>query len=240
VTDPTSLDKLKLRIQALRAKTQDNGCTEAEAMMAAAKVAELLDRHDLSLTDVELRETPCEPRVYETRRKKRIPLDYCISPIANFCDCKVWREKNAEGEIRYVFFGLRSDTEVAHYMTDLIDNAVRSELGRYKTTHSYQRFRHQDRHVANASFTLGMAMSIGVKLNDMKAQRDILKKGGGRDLVVLKTSIVETEIKKLDLKLRPVRRQARMVSPKAFEAGGAAGSSLAINPGLRDGRGDGE
>jgi hypothetical protein len=240
VNDPAALDKLKLRIQALRAKTQDNGCTEAEAMMAAAKVAELLDRHDLSLSDVELRETPCEPRVYETRRKKRIPLDYCISPIANFCDCKVWREKNVEGEIRYVFFGLRSDTEVAHYMTDLIDNAVRSELGRYKTTHSYQRFRHQDRHVANASFTLGMAMSIGAKLNDMKAQRDILKKGGGRDLVVLKTSIVETEIAKLDLKLRPVRRQARMVSPKAFEAGGAAGSSLAINPGLRDGRGDGE
>ena len=238
MNDPAAFDKLKLRIQALRAKTQDNGCTEAEAMMAAAKVAELLDRHDLSLSDVELRETPCEPRVYETRRKKRIPLDYCISPIANFCDCKVWREKNAEGETRYVFFGLRSDTEVAHYMTDLIDNAVRSELGRYKMTHAYQRFRHQDRHVANASFTLGMAMSIGAKLNEMKAQRDVLKKGGGRDLVVLKSSIVETEIKKLDLKLRPVRRQARMVSPKAFEAGGAAGSSLAINPGLRDGRGE--
>ena len=239
MTDPTSLDKLKQRIQALRAKTQDNGCTEAEAMMAAAKVAELLDRHDLSLSDVELRETPCEPRVYETRRKKRIPLDYCISPIANFCDCKVWREKNAQGETRYVFFGLRSDTEVAHYMTDLIDNAVRAELGRYKTTFAYQRFRHQDRHVANASFTLGMAMSIGTKLNEMKAQRDFIKKGGGRDLVVLKSSIVETEIKKLDLKLRPVRRQARMVSPKAFEAGGVAGASLPINPGLDDGSRDG-
>ena len=238
MNDPAALDKLKLRIQALRAKTQDNGCTEAEAIMAAAKVAELLDRHDLSLTDVELRETPCEPRVYETRRKQRTPLDYCISPIANFCDCRVWREKTPQCEIRYVFFGLPSDTEVAHYMTGLIDNAVRSELGRYKTSYSYQRFRHQDRHVANASFTLGMAMSIGAKLNDMKAQRDVLKKSGGRDLVVLKSSIVETEIKKLDLKLRPVRRQARMVSPKAFEAGGAAGSSLAINPGLRDGRGD--
>ena len=236
--DFAALEKLKARILALRAKTQDNGCTEAEALMAAAKVAELLDRHDLSLTDVELQETPCEPRIYETRRKQRTPLDYCISPIANFCDCKVWREKTPTGEIRYVFFGLRSDTEVAHYMTDLIDNAVRSELGRYKTSYAYKRFRHQDRHVANASFTLGMAMSIGAKLNDMKAQRDFIKKGGGRDLVVLKSSIVETEIKKLDLKLRPVRRQSRMVSPKAFEAGGAAGSSLAITPGLRDGQGE--
>ena len=50
-----ALDKLKVRIQSLRAKTIENGCTEDEALSAAAKVAELLDRHDLSLSDVELR-----------------------------------------------------------------------------------------------------------------------------------------------------------------------------------------
>jgi hypothetical protein len=54
--------------------------------MAAAKVAELLDRYDLSLTDVQIRDTPCEQREYETYRKKRIPLDGCIGAIANFCD----------------------------------------------------------------------------------------------------------------------------------------------------------
>jgi hypothetical protein len=64
--------------------------------------------------------------------KKRIPLDGCIGAIANFCDCRVWREKNSAGEARYVFFGLRSDIEVAHYLTEVIDNAVRSEFGRYK------------------------------------------------------------------------------------------------------------
>src|SRR4051794_2555369 len=48
------LDRLKTRIQGLRSKTTDNGCTEAEALLAATKVAELLDRYDLSLTDVEI------------------------------------------------------------------------------------------------------------------------------------------------------------------------------------------
>src|SRR5947207_1835876 len=151
-----AFDKLKTRIQALRAKTTDNGCTEAEALLAAAKVAELLDRYDLSLTDVEIREAPCERREYETYRKKRIPLDDCIGAIANFCDCRVWREKNQACESRYVFFGLRSDIEVAHYLTELIDTAVRSELGRYKTMPEYRRFRHKERHMANASFALGM------------------------------------------------------------------------------------
>ena len=159
LTDPGA-ETAKTRIQGLRSKTTDNGCTEAEALLAAAKVAELLDRYDLSLTDIEIRDAPREQREYKTYRKKRIPLDACIGAIANFCDCRVWREKNHAGEARYVFFGLRSDVEVAHYLTELIDNAVRSELGRYKTSAGYRRFRHQDRHVANSSFTLGMVASI--------------------------------------------------------------------------------
>src|SRR3954470_21486634 len=100
------LDKLRSRIQALRAKTIANGCTEDEALSAAAKVAELLDRHDLSLSDVELRASSWERRFYETFRKKRIPLVACIGAIAHFCDCRVWREKSPAGENRYVFFGL--------------------------------------------------------------------------------------------------------------------------------------
>jgi len=227
-----ALDKLKTRIQALRAKTIDNGCTEDEALSAAAKVAELLDRYDLSLTDVEIREAPCERREFETHRKKRIPLDDCIGAVANFCDCRVWREKNQAGETRYVFFGLRSDIEVAHYLTELIDTAVRSELGRYKTTREYLQFRHKARHMANASFALGMVASIADKLTAMKAARDKVNCGSGRALVVLKAAIVNDEFGKLDLKLRMRRGASRMVSMTAFEAGGVAGASLAINPGI--------
>ncbi len=227
------LDKLKTRIQALRAKTIDNGCTEDEALSAAAKVAEMLDRYDLSLTDIDIREAPCERREYETYRKKRIPLDDCIGAIANFCDCRVWREKNQAGQSRYVFFGLRSDIEVAHYLAELIDASVRSELGRYKTSSDYQRFRHQERHLANASFTLGMVASIADKLMAMKAGRDQVNNSTGRGLVVLKAAVVDTELEKLDLKLRTVSRASRMVSPLAYDAGGEAGESFAIKPAIR-------
>lgn len=227
-----ALDKLKVRIQALRAKTIDNGCTEDEALSAAAKVAELLDRYDLSLTDVELRAAPCERRAYETHRRKRIPLDDCIGAIAHFCDCRVWREKNAAGESSYVFFGLRPDIEVAHYLTELIDTAVRTELGRFKTSADYGRIRHQDRHLANASFALGMVASIADKLTAMKASRDQVNHSTGRGLVVLKTSVVDAEFDKLNMKLRTVRSNGRMVSMTAYEAGGAAGASLAIVPGI--------
>jgi hypothetical protein len=226
------LDGLKARIQALRAKTVDNGCTESEAM-SAAKVAELLDRYDLSLSDVEIREAACERREFETHRKKRVPLDGCVGAVAYFCDCRVWREKNAAGEARYVFFGLRSDVEVAHYLTELIDGAVRSELGHYKTSKAYQKFRHNERHLANGSFTFGMVGSIAEKLVAMKDARDAANAGTGRALVVVKTAVVDAELAKLNLRLRRQRSTSRMISESAYEAGGAAGASLAINPGLK-------
>ena len=214
-----ALDKLRTRIQGLRAKTIANGCTEGEALAAAAKVAELLDRYDLSLTDVEIREAPASGAPTRPHRKKRIPLDDCIGAIAEFCDCRVWREKDAAGEVRYVFFGLRADIEVAHYLTELIDTAVRTELGRYKTSAEYRQFRHQERHIANASFALGMVASIADKLMAMKAERDQVKNSTGRGLVVLKAAVVDTELEKLDLKLRTVDRPSRMVAPDAYDAG---------------------
>ncbi|HSH99783.1 MAG TPA: hypothetical protein VLA02_04205, partial [Reyranella sp.] len=119
------------------------------------------------------------------------------------------------------------------YLTELIDTAVRSELGRYKTTPDYRRFRHQERHTANASFALGMVASIADKLAAMKAGRDEVKNSTGRGLVVLKAAVVDSELEKLDLKLRTVDRPSRMVSPEAYEAGDAAGASLAINPAIR-------
>jgi hypothetical protein len=67
----------------------------------------------------------------------------------------------------------------------------------------------------------------------MKRERDAANNGTGRDLVVLKASVVDAELGKLDLKLRTVRRATRMVSPTAYEAGEIAGASLAINPGIR-------
>lgn len=233
MADAPAIERLKARIRALSAMTTANGCTEAEALSAAAKVAELLDRHDLSLTEVELRATACEQRAYQTRHRKRIPLDDCVGAIAAFCDCRVWREKSAEGRARFVFFGLPADVEAAHWLTGVVDEAVRTELGRFKNSAEYQRFRHQDRHLANASFALGMVASIADKLTAMKAARDRSNGGAGRDLVVAKAGVVEVELERLGVTLRSVPGASRVVEPIAYDAGGTAGEALAIKPAIR-------
>jgi len=220
--DDTLLQKLRIRIAGLRAKTTQSGCTEAEALLAAAKVAELIDRYDVTLGDVEIRASRCERRIYASTRNKRIPLDECIGAVASFCNCRVWREKGPAREVHHVFFGLPADVDAAHCLIELIDNSVRSELGRFKTSPGYAAFRYAERHLANASFALGMIASIAEKLMVMKAER---VRGTGRDLAVLKTSLVDAELRDLDVCLRETSSAPRMISPDAFEAGETAGAS---------------
>ena len=80
-----------------------------------------------------------------------------------------------------------------------------------------------------------MVASIAERLVTMKAGRDQVNERTGRGLVVLKTSVVDAEFDKLNLNLRAPRSASRMVSMTAYEAGGAAGATLAINPGVGGG-----
>ena len=220
--DEVALQKLRTRIQGLRSKTLANGCTEAEALLAAVKIAELIDRYDLTLGDVEISASRCQRRIYTNTRNKRIPLDDCIGAVASFYNCRVWREKGPERQVHHVFFGLPADVDAAHYLAELIDHSVRFELGHYKTSPAYAAFRYTDRHLANTSFALGLIASIADKLMAMTAQR---KRGTGRDLVVLKTSIVDGELKELGLRLGEFGSVSRVISPDAFEAGELAGAT---------------
>jgi hypothetical protein len=228
--DPDALDKLRARIQALRAKTTANGCTEDEALAAAAKVAELLDRYELTLDEVALRAAACEMQAFEPARRKRIPLDDCIAAIAAFYDCRAWRERAADGAVRHVFFGLPADAAAAQCLAALVDEAVRTELGRYKTTRDYARFRHQERHLANASFALGMVASIADRLEAMRGERDGVRARSGRDLMVRKSAIVDAELARLRLDLRTSDgwSPGRLVAPEAYDAGTAAGAALPL------------
>ncbi|MBF0333251.1 MAG: DUF2786 domain-containing protein, partial [Alphaproteobacteria bacterium] len=188
------LEKWKSRIQALRAKTVANGCTEDEAMSAAAKVAELLDRHDLSMSDLDIADERCERGVVETNRKQRQPISVCVAAIGAFCDCKVWQEKDETGRVRYVFFGLKPGVEMARYVYDLVALALRSGWEAHKRS---QRFiRHGDDE--KGSFLFGMAVSIADKLVAMKEQREeAIRRTTGRDLVVVRHAVVDAEFAKL-------------------------------------------
>ncbi|MFA7431441.1 MAG: DUF2786 domain-containing protein [Rhodospirillaceae bacterium] len=220
-----ALDKLKARLQALRAKTIANGCTEEEALSAAAKVAELLDRHDLSISDLDIAAEPCVRLAVEPNKKQRQAMAACVGAIAEYCDCKVWREKDPKGAVRHVFFGLPASAEMARALHELIDSALQTG---WQTHVNTQRFiRHaQDEKTA---FLFGMAVSVAEKLIAMKADRDAAaRSGGGRDLVVVRHAVVDTAFSKLDLSLREGQPSGKKLAAGAFDAGRSAGTSVSL------------
>lgn len=217
------LARVLQRIQALRTKTVEKGCTEQEALASAKKVAELLDRYGLSLGEVEMRDQACKGVGVDTGRRRRAPLDECVPTIALFCDCKVWAETTASGAIRYVFFGMSADVEAAHYLHDLIVMTFATETTRFKNED--MTIASGARRGSTRSFQIGLAHGICDKLMTMKAERDAANRfSTGRDLVPIKASVIDDELQKLGLSFHvKAESRKRMVAPDAYHAGREAG-----------------
>lgn len=224
-----ALDRLVQRIQGLRAKTVEQGCTEQEAMAAAEKVAELLDRYGLSLSELELQAQPCEGIGIQTDRRRMAPIDDCIPDIAAFFDCRVWAERPHNAGYRYIFFGLRADVVAAQYLYELVDRAFATETETFRRGELYRKMA-GDRRSATNSFQYGLSRGISAKLRSLRVTRDAMNRSAsGRDLVPVKAAVVEDELAKLGLNLtaKSVSRGKRVLSD-AYAAGQQAGERFEI------------
>ncbi len=218
---------LLARIEALRSRTTDRGCTEAEAMAAAAKVAALLDRHGLSITDIERRAQPCDRLALPTGRSRIGPLDECAPAVAAFFDCRFWFETDAEGRLSQVFFGLPTDVQAAGMLMPLIAQAFETEANRFRAGPDYLRGRGGRRRALHTSFVLGLSEGIQAKLAAMRAEREAaLRASTGRDLALAKAGVVDAAMRTLGLRFRSRNPAARPVNADAFDAGHAAGEGI--------------
>ena len=228
---------LLARIQALQSKTTDRGCTEQEAMAAAAKVAELLDRHGLSMSDVDLQAQPCERAELRTGRSRIGPYDECGPAVAAYFDCRFWFETDGDGRLRHVFFGLPGDVQAAIYLMHLIAHAFETEANRYRAGPEYARGRGGRRRALHTSFMLGLSAGVQARLQAMQAERDAaVQATSGRSLVLAKAGVVEAEMAKLGLRFRTRNPAERRVDPGAYGAGHQAGQQFEARPGLAGGK----
>jgi hypothetical protein len=234
--EPTDLDRLVQRIRALRAKTVEQGCTEQEALAAAEKVAELLDRFGLNLSELDLRKQSCEGIGIETDRKRRGPIDDCMAMIAAFFDCRVWSETAEDATLRYVFFGLPADVQAAVYLHDLIALAFLSETATFQRGDFYRSADSSHRRSATNSFQLGLARGINEKLRTLRQARDMAGEGSnGRALVPIKDSMIDDEMERLGLTFHRKAASRKRVLPGAYHAGREAGERFEYRPGIEQG-----
>lgn len=230
-----NLDKVLGRIQALREKTVDKGCTEEEALAAAEKVAELLDRYGLSLSEIELKDQTCEGFGVDTGRKRAGPIDSCIPSVATFCDCRVWIETQPDDTLRYLFFGLPADVAGARYLYEMVARAFETETQRFQRGETYTRHDSGGRRTATRSFQFGLAHGIAGKLQRLHDEREAaMTASTGRDLVPIKAAVVDEELDKLGLLLTNRTNKRPRVLGDAYHAGREAGDRFEYRPALEE------
>lgn len=210
------------RIKALLGKTIENGATEAEAMSAAEKAREMMDKYQVTQTEAELEADGVAQQATIRRKSGRINLEPWIAvAIAEYCDCKIWRQ----GKNTNIFMGLTGDAEFAAWLLDSLRSFIENETKRYMQTAP----RLWD---IEKSFMLGCAARIRQRLATLTAERRRHSPvmGDGRALVVVKGAIVERAFGTLGLHLRSAGKSKHWAkNPNAYAAGIAAGDRANLN-----------
>lgn len=222
------------RIQALMGKTTAAGCSEAEALSAAEMVSRLMNKYQLDMTDIKLKEEAnCQEFDINVGYKKLTPVSFCCNAIADLTDTVVWTRVGDYGSIHIIFFGFETDVIVAQYIYTLLDRAFLVafldyvDVSGYKTASPKQRVKMKD------GFHFGMSARINERLREMKAAQKRENSATGRDLVVVKGAVVQAELERLGIIINSAGKGKRtQFDTNAYYAGKDAGSKVAINPGL--------
>lgn len=229
--DMTELAKVKARIRALAARTVERGCSEAEAMAAAAKVGELLEVYGLSMSEVELREELCVQRTLTFADPRRVALNWLFPALLRFTECRGW----TAGRSDYVVFGLEPDVQMAEYLMHVIAGALTFEEARWRASPDYARLRVPPQ-AALRSFRLGFGDRVAARLDDLAAHRRTTETAAGTarastgmSLVVLKERRIEEGFHALGVRLRNVTRTAVVRDRGAWGQGRAAGERVGLD-----------
>lgn len=160
----TQRERLKAKIAALLAKTEAAGCTEAEAMAAAALAAKLMAEHAFDQAEIEMTDATAPDT--STRTTNRTTWrDKLSGGIAVATNC-AWMIRCDRGDI--LFVGREPGPDIAVYLRDVCFRAVDRELAAFKTTPFYQRRRKlSTRRQAAADFVNGLVIRLIVRLLEL-------------------------------------------------------------------------
>jgi hypothetical protein len=211
------------RIRALMAKTVANGCTENEALAAAAKVGELMDRYGLTYSDLELKSERCRQH---SATDNYHDVNVVADAIARFCSCRVWF---SGGGIQY--FGLPIDVVIASYMTSLCRSAMNVSFDAF--ANSSARPRKNTRRELRKPFMMAMGCRLSERIKELSSAREAkATTANGTSLVAVKNAVVEEQYLALGLKLTPGRASRYRDNNAARAAGRAAGDRVNLVTGI--------
>jgi hypothetical protein len=237
-TTPLSKDGLAQKLRALKNMTVANGCTESEALIAAAKAAELLERYGLSLQELKAAapDHVCDSDSVSCGRRHTHEAQFLAPNIAEFTNTKIWLSRTGT-DVRLTFFGLKADVQIASYLFIVFRTAIETEWAIYWWSHKREHYAHGK--TVRKSFLMGMINRLNARLSTLiEAAKSGPALSESRELIVLKAQIVEKAFRHLNLRLEKSRRTTRgYFDSRAYAAGQLAGEKVSITPGAIDNKG---
>jgi Protein of unknown function (DUF2786) len=246
-------DKIKERVAKLLNMTVDRGTTEAEAIQAAERAAELMAHYDIEASELSNRSARAIKQIATVRKYGSMNIAVpCVHHVAQLCDCMYWLSRETDPRDAdlpavwqrqtraVVFFGLPEDAEVAAYLFDLVTNAVVAEIEIYKASKDYQREVENgvNRRTAITSFVNGMEETLNSRLDALRDQKhQAVLEATGRALVLVKEAQIEEDFAATGIKLVNGGGSYRGDgSAGAATSGRAAGGRVSLSSGVGAGR----
>ncbi|ANC52461.1 hypothetical protein A4249_01430 [Brevundimonas sp. GW460-12-10-14-LB2] len=216
-------ERIAARIRALRAKTVENGCTEAEAMAAAEKLAQLLADYNMTMDEADLRASPFGDHVHDAAGTVGLKLWKPASAIAKLTNTRYWTGGRA-APTRITFVGLTHEVEIAAYLLAICERAMRTESAAIMK--AVRRLPHIKQAARVMPFLDGMADRLAARIIAM-----IPPQPPGRGLVVLRNALITEELARRGVEIETGSAR-RPMNWGAYRDGQRAGDGVALNPGV--------
>lgn len=158
-------DKLRQRVRALLDKSVARGCTEAEALAAAEKAAQLMRDHGLSAADfvMDVKHGPARNAGQGERARLWPVIGDCTNTSSVVVDDFIRKT-------RIEFIGHEPGPQIAVYLWTVLDRAIDRAIRDFKASTYYRRRRSlRTKREAVADFTRAMCVRLSGRLMDMFA-----------------------------------------------------------------------
>lgn len=218
------------KVRALLAKTVENGATEAEAIAAAEKAASMMADHDLSMDEIDVKESGVKREEFDLDKDMATYLGIVAEAIANLNGTRFWTDYIGRSANSGTFYGLPHDVEISLHLFAVCKSAMERAVKAYERDPEIALKRITIRAAKRRSFLGGMSDRLAERLNEMAASR---RRGTGTAIVPLKDAVIDAAMKDDDIKLKSGRLRFGDLHTDDIRRGRLAGDKVALDPALR-------
>lgn len=224
-------EAIRKKLQALLAKTTDRGATEEEALLATKKLSELLEKYNMTMSEVDIEQSEYDEIAVDVGKNKAHMASKLAPALGELTSTKVLQRRMSNA-VQIVFFGSESDRQVAAYLLETIRNSMEYEYKQYKKTDQYKQNPYHGKTI-RYSFMLGMALRIQDRIYEIIQHQQQNRDSTGTDLVVKKDQMVQDEFDKQHGKVKKqYQQQAPAKAYNALTEGYQAGDNVNLTTGI--------